>query len=286
MISVEVTTDPQDFLARNEYLLLKEESLNNLKLGLADAAIKDPSSFTQPYFFTIYKNKEIVGQAVRSHSDRPLLVKGLYDESALALMREVERLRLNLVGVVGESQSADLFKENWMTKYQCELSLGMHQGIYELEKVTLPKMNNGSFVIANEASYTIINNFMLGFIKDCFPNDNQAKEKAKALTERHIKNKTLFLWKNKEGEAVSMAAKNRESRNAATISLVYTAESERGKGYGSIITALVSQRMLDEGKKMCNLYTDMANPVSNSIYQKIGYKKIGESKHYLFKERK
>jgi len=29
--------------------------------------------------------------------------------------------------------------------------------------------------------------------------------------------------------------------------------------------------VLDNGKEFCSLYTDLSNPVSNSIYQKIGY---------------
>jgi hypothetical protein len=31
---------------------------------------------------------------------------------------------------------------------------------------------------------------------------------------------------------------------------------------------------LDSGKKFCTLYTDLDNPTSNSIYQKIGYKPV------------
>lgn len=55
----------------------------------------------------------------------------------------------------------------------------------------------------------------------------------------------------------------------------------RGHGYGSLVTALVSEKVLKE-KKFANLFTDMTNPTSNSIYQKIGYKKIGENIHFDF----
>jgi hypothetical protein len=44
--------------------------------------------------------------------------------------------------------------------------------------------------------------------------------------------------------------------------------------------------MLEVGKKFCNLFTDLLNPTSNSIYQKIGFRKIGESKHFKLTERK
>jgi len=36
----------------------------------------------------------------------------------------------------------------------------------------------------------------------------------------------------------------------------------------------LSQRMLDSGMSFCVLYTDLGNPTSNAIYQRIGYNAI------------
>ena len=80
-----------------------------------------------------------------------------------------------------------------------------------------------------------------------------------------------------------MASKNRESKHAATISLVYTPKELRGHGYASRIVAKLSQKLLDDGKAKCNLFTDLSNSTSNSIYQKIGYAFIGESMHVHFR---
>jgi predicted GNAT family acetyltransferase len=52
-----------------------------------------------------------------------------------------------------------------------------------------------------------------------------------------------------------------------------------------MIVALISQHILDDGKIMVNLFTDLLNPTSNSIYQKIGFKKIGQNIHYEFKKK-
>jgi len=51
----------------------------------------------------------------------------------------------------------------------------------------------------------------------------------------------------------------------------------RKKGYATSCVAKLSQVILDKGFKKCVLYTDMANPTSNSIYQKIGYQPICDS---------
>jgi len=41
--------------------------------------------------------------------------------------------------------------------------------------------------------------------------------------------------------------------------------------------AQISQMALDKGFDKCVLYTDLLNPTSNSIYQKIGYTPICDS---------
>jgi len=46
--------------------------------------------------------------------------------------------------------------------------------------------------------------------------------------------------------------------------------------------AAVSQRGLDAGASACMLYTDAANPTSNKIYQRIGYRQVGTAQEWRF----
>ena len=48
----------------------------------------------------------------------------------------------------------------------------------------------------------------------------------------------------------------------------------RGRGYASNCVAALTQKMLDQGRKFCFLYTDLSNPTSNKIYQQIGYRPV------------
>ena len=63
---------------------------------------------------------------------------------------------------------------------------------------------------------------------------------------------------------------------------VYTPPELRGHGYASAVVAALSQRLLDAGHQYCALYTDLANPTSNSIYQKIGYTPVSDAVEYAF----
>jgi predicted GNAT family acetyltransferase len=62
---------------------------------------------------------------------------------------------------------------------------------------------------------------------------------------------------------------------------VYTPPACRGRGYASALVAELSQRVLGRGERVI-LYTDLDNPTSNAIYQRIGYVAVDESIRYAF----
>jgi len=46
--------------------------------------------------------------------------------------------------------------------------------------------------------------------------------------------------------------------------------------------AALSQHLLNTGRAFCTLFTDLANPTSNHIYQEIGYRRLGDFAEYSF----
>jgi predicted GNAT family acetyltransferase len=55
---------------------------------------------------------------------------------------------------------------------------------------------------------------------------------------------------------------------------VYTPPEHRRRSYGGAVTAAVSRAALDGGATDVVLYTDLANPTSNSVYQRLGYRPV------------
>jgi len=84
------------------------------------------------------------------------------------------------------------------------------------------------------------------------------------------------------GVPVSMAAAVREMITGRCIGMVYTPPYYRNHGYAMSCVAQVSQRILDEGYAYASLFTDLANPVSNSIYQRIGYRPVCDYNEMAF----
>ena len=94
--------------------------------------------------------------------------------------------------------------------------------------------------------------------------------------------KKLYVLED-NGMPVSMAGYTREMQTAIGVAFVYTPPCYRGKGYATSCVAQISQFALGKGFTKCVLYTDLLNPTSNSIYQKIGYVPICDSLMLKFK---
>ncbi len=98
------------------------------------------------------------------------------------------------------------------------------------------------------------------------------------LAEAKIKNNMVFVLE-RNGVLVSMSCWTRDIETSCCVNLVYTPKALRKQGFASIATAKLTQLLLDSGKSETNLYTDMANPTSNKIYQEIGYEFVCDSIH-------
>jgi predicted GNAT family acetyltransferase len=92
---------------------------------------------------------------------------------------------------------------------------------------------------------------------------------AHGFVRSHLADGSLVVWDD-EGPAAMAAAAGRTT-HAARVGFVYTPPERRRRGYASALVAALSQRLLDEGRSSCCLYTDLANPTSNAIYQRIGF---------------
>lgn len=80
----------------------------------------------------------------------------------------------------------------------------------------------------------------------------------------------IVLWLV-AGEPVSMAGVTDALAGVARIAPVYTPPAARGSGYGGAVTAAASSLALERGASSVVLFTDLANPVSNALYLKLGY---------------
>jgi predicted GNAT family acetyltransferase len=80
----------------------------------------------------------------------------------------------------------------------------------------------------------------------------------------------MTLWEA-DGVPVSMAGVTRQVAGMIRVAPVYTPPGYRRRGYAGAVTAAVTQAALDAGAGEVLLFTDLANPTSNALYQRLGY---------------
>jgi predicted GNAT family acetyltransferase len=89
------------------------------------------------------------------------------------------------------------------------------------------------------------------------------------------------LWVWDDGESVSMAVARQPVECVVRVAGVYTPASRRKRGYAEAGVHALSKHLREAGYR-CILYTDLANPTSNAIYRRIGYRAVAEALRYRF----
>jgi predicted GNAT family acetyltransferase len=56
--------------------------------------------------------------------------------------------------------------------------------------------------------------------------------------------------------------------------MVYTPPQLRARGFGGAVTVAATRLALERGAEKVVLFTDLANPTSNALYQKLGYRPV------------
>jgi GNAT superfamily N-acetyltransferase len=83
------------------------------------------------------------------------------------------------------------------------------------------------------------------------------------------------------GGRTSVASCGEEDKKLARIAPIFTPPQFRNHGYASVMTAFLAQEILDQGG-LPMLFTQAHNPISNSIYQKIGFEFVEENVKLLY----
>jgi predicted GNAT family acetyltransferase len=83
------------------------------------------------------------------------------------------------------------------------------------------------------------------------------------------------LWEQ-AGQPVSLAGLTRQVAGQVRVGPVYTPPGHRGRGYGGAVTWAASQAARRAGASQVVLFTDLANPTSNALYQRLGYQPVAD----------
>ncbi len=152
---------------------------------------------------------------------------------------------------------------------------GLSMRCQRLDAVRFPAtLPPGRMRVAKEGENELLCQWSYRFAVDCGLREQVARGRPERAP--HLDEQNLFVW-DVEDSPVACAALTRESPRGRTISLVYTPDAMRGRGYASALVGTLSQHVLDSGKSFVSLYTDRKNPTSNKIYHELGYRPVEDA---------
>ena len=280
--TMELTTfaDVEAFLAVAGDFLGAREAEHNLIFGISSYVRDKPDTFGDrpPYFAAVMSGHRVVAAALRTPPYN--LVLSEVDDTAAMDLLVADRRDDDLPGVLGPVEHARAFAERWGAARACTWRLHLSERIFSLRTVIPAPPVPGRLRTATPRDRDLVAAWLRDFTQEAL---GEADPDAGAgLTDRWLegRGRTLYLWE--DGETVSLCGVGGATPNGIRIGPVYTPPSARRRGYASVLVAEASQLQLDAGRRFCFLFTDLANPTSNHIYQTIGYEPVRDVDEYRF----
>jgi predicted GNAT family acetyltransferase len=274
--------DAGQFLERVQPFLLRCEAEHCLILGLLDGLRAGEQWGSDPPLMAVAEEGGEVKAVVLMTPPHSLILSWTADDSALdAIAHDLHARSVAIPGVNSSAEIARRFALKWSELSGRTFRAQVAQRIYQLSRVTKQMRAAGRLREPTQSDEPLMRKWRAAFSIDAEHMD--AEEAVKQAASPMPKSRHLMLWEV-EGAAVSMAGYAGPTPNGIRVAWVYTPPENRGKGFAGACVAALSQKLLDDGRKFCFLYTDLANPVSNHVYQKIGYEPVTDATVYSFSE--
>ncbi|MDR2687251.1 MAG: GNAT family N-acetyltransferase [Oscillospiraceae bacterium] len=273
-------TDVKEFYRDTYDVFMLHEAQNVIPLGnlIIGSQGQDKTGWRDPahwFMATVEGSAGVCLAAIMTPPYRLTLyaANNEYDDAALrCLIDGIKECGVPVPGVMTEKGLAERFARLYANG-GCNITCS--QRIYELLRVNPEIPPAGTLRTARESDMAFLPYWREGFRSDC--HGGPFTLPADAAQCRHDSlGRPMYVLED-GGTPVSMANITRELQTACCVGGVYTPPYFRGRGYATACVAAVSRLALGRGFTRCVLYTDLANPTSNSIYRKIGYAPIADS---------
>ena len=281
---IERYDEPAEFFAHVAPFLERREAEHNLQLGFRARLEANRHAFG-PDDPLLYAALDDVGSVtavatqtppfglVLSEVDDPAVVRALADRLV------ADGARLPTAG--GPVEAARTFVGQWSSLTGAVASVQIEERIYEADSVVHPNGVSGAMRAYSAPDRPLTLEWMRAFFAEAMPGSSEAQVEH-FVDGRAAGIGSLVLWEDAD-RVVSLAGHAGETPNGSRVGPVYTPPELRGHGYASALTAALTDQLL-ERRRFCFLYTDLANPTSNSIYQRIGYRPVTDITVWRFDE--
>ena len=274
--------DPNEFIKENENFILEKEWLNNLMAGnYKDAAVE---GLNENWLLARVTEGEQTELIMLLRKPWRLLMYSPTNNKSEELYRfaaeEIYKIDPTLEGVNAEKEISQIFAKEF-----CKVAGKTPKVRFEMRILVLDKIKETTLIddvifrkATMEDKETLLK-YRRMFSEEAL-HETVSDEELEKKFQRHFSMGYYLL--EKDGKIVATASSNRHLTKGKSIGNVYTPKEERGKGYAYNLVYRISKEFLDSGLEYCVLFTDDSNPISNHVYEKIGYERRADTTEILF----
>lgn len=273
------TGDPEEFAATALPMMLAEPVSHTVAISVLDSVRAGQRYSEQPMTFGWYTEGGEVTGAVLQTPPWGLLVTALPVGSEPALVEQLRQRGNSIPDANGAEDAVRRFGSSWVAGTGLTTELSIRQRLFRLDRLVPPDpAPAGSARLVDHADLDLVMDWMHAFRDEAEPRGGGP---VRSLHQDRIERKLTWFWQDPQGDPVAIASRNVTVAGVSRVGPVYTPPEHRRNGYAAGVTAACSQHALDTDADQVILFTDVSNPTSNGVYQRLGYRPLVEDRLIL-----
>jgi RimJ/RimL family protein N-acetyltransferase len=271
--------DAGDFAAAAGPLLEADPLRHTMALTVLDWVHRggEPSAA----LLTVHEGGEVTGAALRSPG-RPTLVSAVPARQAAVVERALAEVDPDGDTAHGPVAEAEAFAAARAARTGCRTVPVRRMRLFALDVLAPPRGVPGRARLAAAGDVPLLGSWLRAFAAEA---GHEGRATAAEAEEQVALVMRLgggeVLWEV-DGTPVAQACAKPVIAGASRIGPVYTPPEHRGHGYAAAVTAAASRWALDAGAQRVVLFTDLANPTTNRLYPRIGYRPVHDAVELRF----
>jgi RimJ/RimL family protein N-acetyltransferase len=279
-MEVERCSSPSEFLAASESYRSNEPIHTNVLGSVAVAVSNAERAYDDYWWWLVRHERVVVGAALRT---APLgLQLGPMPLETIDYLARAVALEDDEFPWVGGPRR---LVERFLDSYRALESPGSHRAavhgrtsrLYEVRSLRFPRVS-GLLRSATLDDQELVAQWTADFHEYIEgvappPSDNDRNALIAKITSRRVS-----LWCTSDGPVAMAGYASRVVTKGVCVTRigpVFTPAHNRSRGYGSAVTAALSDELLRGGSRVM-LYADAENPTSNHVYRAIGFELVDE----------
>lgn len=274
--------DPSEYAGRVRPRLRRDEALHNLPLGVLGQI--EEGVYEEWSLLSVEDDQDLVGMALRT-PPWPWAV-ACFGDDVDAFARSVgDHLAREapLPGeLTGERGVAAAVADRWAVAADAVASAGMAMRIMDCTALEPQDEVPGMPRRVHIDDLELVVRWLVSFeLETGASREPREPTELRSLIAMSVEKQRspLWVWEH-EGEVVSLAGIGRPTGSGERIGPVYTPPELRGRGYAGALVSHLTQDAFDRGCDHVFLFTDAANPISNRLYERLGYHHIADAARY------